>query len=278
MPPSDFRPSIFFVSDGTGITAETLGSTLLTQFDDGCFKESTLPFVNTADKAREALTTIEKAGYAASVRPIVFSTTVDDEARAVLRNGNVLFLDLFDAFLGTLENAMDRPSSHREGRAHGIADAAAYASRIEAMNYALAHDDGLHTGGYDRAQVIVVAPSRCGKTPVSLYLAMQFGVFVANYPLTEDDAMDRTGLPQPLAAHIDKIYGLWLEPEQLHRIRSERRRGSRYASMGQVSAELDATWKLFQKRRLPWADSSHKSIEEIAALIMQEKDLRHPGF
>ncbi|NNC22776.1 kinase/pyrophosphorylase [Salinisphaera sp. USBA-960] len=279
MPSAHHHLPIFFVSDGTGITAETLGSTLLTQFDDGRFNESTLPFINTPDKAHEAVNKIENAGRAAGIRPIVFSTTVNDDARAVLRdNSSALFLDLFDAFVGTLENALDRPSTHREGRAHGIADTAAYASRIEAMNYALAHDDGLKTNGYDRADVIIVAPSRCGKTPVSLYLAMQFGVFAANYPLTDEDEIGRAGMPQVLRDQTEKLYGLWIEPQQLQRIRDQRRPDSRYASKAQVSAELERATGLFERYRVPWANSSHKSIEEIATLIMQSKNLRHPGF
>jgi len=274
----DQPPPIFFVSDGTGITAETLGSSLLTQFDEGHFAESTLPFINTAAKAREALATVEAAGRESGTRPIVFSTTVNDDARTVLREGNVLFLDLFDAFLGQLETALSKPSSHRVGRAHGIADADAYQSRIEAMNYALAHDDGLATRGYEQAQVIVVAPSRCGKTPVSIYMAMQFGVFAANYPLTDDDETDTRGLPQALEPYRDKLYGLWVEPHQLRVIRDSRRRGSRYASIDQVSAELGAAQRLYNRFSVPWADSTHKSIEELATLIMQQKNLRHAIF
>lgn len=271
------RP-VFFLSDGTGITAETLGSTLLTQFKSGWAEYATLPFVDTPEKAHAARERVEAAGRDAGASAIVFSTTVRSSAREVVRHGDYLFIDLFDAFETRLEGAFQTEATHLAGRAHGKGDTALYSTRIEAMNYALGHDDGLAIEGYDRAQVIVIAPSRCGKTPVSLYMAMQFGIFAANYPLTEDDETDRFGLPKALAPYQSKLHGLWVKPEQLHQIRSERRRGSRYASMEQVGAELGAAVRLCERFDLPYADSSHKSIEELATLIMQSKNLRHPGF
>lgn len=271
------RRAIFFLSDGTGITAETLGATLLTQFDENAFKQSTLPFVNTPDKARAALEYIEHKGARSGLKPIVFSTTVSDEVREVLRNGRVLFLDLFDLVLPSLEAELQVKSTHREGRAHGIADEDTYQSRIDAMNYALTHDDGVGLSGYKDAQVILVAPSRCGKTPVCVYLAMQHGVFAANYPLTEED-MGKRGLPEALAPYKDRLYGLLIEPTRLHRIRSERRRGSQYAAMQQVSYELRQAEALYKRHKLPHARTTHKSIEEIATLVMQDKKLRRRSF
>ena len=209
------RP-VFFVSDRTGITAETLGATLLTQFDERQFRQSTLPFINSADKARQALEYIEHTGRTLGTRPIVFSTTVSDEVREILREGNVVFLDLFDAFVPQLEAALEAKSSHQMGRAHGIADQAVYESRIEAMNFALTHDDGVGENGYAKAEVILMAPSRCGKTPVCIYMAMQHGIFAANYPLTEDEFESRH-LPLALAPHRDKLYGLYIGADRLHR-------------------------------------------------------------
>lgn len=269
--------SIFFLSDGTGITAETLGATLLTQFDESGFKQSTLPFINSADKARSALEYIEHMGRSSGLKPIVFSTTVSDDVRAILRGGDVVFMDLFDSFLGRLESELNTKSSHLEGRAHGIADKAVYESRIDAMNYALNHDDGVREQGYTDAHVILVAPSRCGKTPVCIYLAMQHGIYAANYPLAEEDFEGRR-LPAALAPYEDKLYGLCISPERLHQIRSARRRGSRYADVGQVSYELRQAEQLYKRHGIHYADTTNKSIEEIATLIMEDKHLRRRSF
>ncbi len=271
------KRSIFFLSDRTGITAETLGSTLLTQFDESQFKQSTLPFINTPEKARSALEYIEHTGTTSGLQPIVFSTTVSEEVRDILRSGDALFLDLFDSFVPQLEGALETKSSHRVGRAHGISNEDVYESRIDAMNYALTHDDGVGENGYHKAQVILVAPSRCGKTPVSIYLAMQHGVYAANYPLTEED-MEQRKLPRALVDHRDKLYGLWINPERLHQIRSERRRGSQYAALPQVSYELRQAEALYKRHRLPYSETTNKSIEEIATMIMQDKNIRRRSF
>ncbi|HLQ84899.1 MAG TPA: pyruvate, water dikinase regulatory protein [Salinisphaeraceae bacterium] len=269
--------SIFFVSDGTGITVETLGATLLTQFDPDAFKQSTLPFINTLEKAQAALEYIEHTGATSGLRPIVLSTTVSDEVRSVLREGQVLFLDMFDVMLPPLEEELKVKSVRREGRAHGIANEDIYRSRIDAMNYALTHDDGVGIQGYKDAQVILIAPSRCGKTPVCIYLAMQYGVFAANYPLTEED-MDTRRLPAAVAPYKDRLYGLLIDATRLHQIRSERRRGSQYATLQQVSYELRQAEAMYKRHQLPYAKTTHKSIEEIATLVMQDKGLRRHPF
>lgn len=269
--------SIFFLSDRTGITAETLGATLLTQFDEDSFKQSTLPFINTPEKARSALEYIEHTGRNSGLQPIIFSTTVSDEVRGILRGGEALFLDLFDMFLPSLEGALNAKSAHRVGRAHGIADEGVYESRIDAMNFALAHDDGVGESGYGDAEVILIAPSRCGKTPACIYMAMQYGIFAANYPLTEDD-LEHKGLPRALAPYRDKLYGLCIDPQRLHQIRSERRRGSQYAALPQVSYELRQAEQLYKRHGLPFASTTNKSIEEIATLVMQDKHLRRRSF
>ncbi|RJS92408.1 pyruvate, water dikinase regulatory protein [Salinisphaera sp. Q1T1-3] len=269
--------AVFFVSDRTGITAETLGATLLTQFDERQFRQSTLPFINSADKARTALEYIEHTGRNLGTRPIVFSTTVSDDVREILRGGAVVFLDLFDAFVPQLEAALEAKSSHQSGRAHGIADQAVYESRIEAMNFALAHDDGVGENGYERAEIILMAPSRCGKTPVCVYMAMQHGIFAANYPLTEDQ-FESNRLPAALAPYKHKLYGLYIAADRLHQIRSERRRGSHYAAIGQVSYELRQAAALYKRHGIPYVETTNRSIEEVAAVIMQDRDLRRRSF
>ena len=260
------RRTVFFVSDQTGVTAETLGHSLMTQFEGLEFRPVTLPFVSTLDKAQEAVQRIDRAAQAEGVRPIVFSTLVQDELRDVLMTANGLFLDLFSAFVGPLERELNTRSTHRAGRAHGIADLAAYTTRINATNFALANDDG-SGGDYAHADVVLVGVSRVGKTPTCVYMALQYGVFAANYPLTEED-LEAGQLPKRLSAFRSKLYGLTIRPERLQQIRSERRPDSRYASRAQVQYELRAADALFSRYSIPALDTSESSIEEIASRIM----------
>ena len=260
------RRTVFFVSDQTGVTAETLGHSLMTQFEGLEFRPVTLPFVSTLDKAREAVRRIDRAAQEEGQRPIVFSTLVQDELRDVLIGANALFLDLFSAFVGPLERELNTRSTHRAGRAHGIADLAAYTTRINATNFALANDDG-SGGDYTHADVVLVGVSRVGKTPTCVYMALQYGVFAANYPLTEED-LEAGRLPARLEPFRAKLYGLTIRAERLQQIRSERRPDSRYASRAQVQYELRAADALFNRYSVPTLDTSESSIEEIASRIM----------
>jgi regulator of PEP synthase PpsR (kinase-PPPase family) len=260
------RRTVFFVSDQTGVTAETLGHSLMTQFEGLEFRPVTLPFVSTLDKAQEAVRRIDRAAQEEGVRPIVFSTLVQEDLRDVLMTANGLFLDLFSAFVGPLERELNTRSTHRAGRAHGIADLAAYTTRINATNFALANDDG-SGGDYAHADVVLVGVSRVGKTPTCVYMALQYGVFAANYPLTEED-LEAGRLPKRLEPFRGKLYGLTIRPERLQQIRFERRPDSRYASRAQVQYELRAADALFGRYSIPVLDTSESSIEEIASRIM----------
>ncbi len=260
------RRTVFFVSDQTGVTAETLGHSLMTQFEGLEFRPVTLPFVSSVDKAHEAVRRIDRAASDEGLRPIIFSTLVQDELRDIVMNANGLFLDLFSAFVGPLERELNTRSTHRAGRAHGIADLAAYTMRINATNFALANDDG--TGGdYAHADVVLVGVSRVGKTPTCVYLALQYGVFAANYPLTEDD-LEAGKLPARLEPFRRKLFGLTIRPERLQQIRTERRPESRYASRAQVQYELRAADAMFVRFGVPSLDTSESSIEEIASRIL----------
>jgi regulator of PEP synthase PpsR (kinase-PPPase family) len=222
--------------------------------------------VSTLDKAQEAVRRIDRAAQAEGVRPIVFSTLVQDELRDVVMTANGLFLDLFSAFVGPLERELNTRATHRAGRAHGMGDLAAYTARINATNFALANDDG--TGGdYAHADVVLIGVSRVGKTPTCVYMALQYGVFAANYPLTEED-LESGQLPGRLGPFRGKLYGLTIRPERLQQIRSERRPDSRYASRAQVQYELRAADALFGRYSIPVLDTSESSIEEIASRIM----------
>ena len=257
--------TVFFVSDQTGVTAETLGHSLMTQFEGQEFRPVTLPFVSSLDKAEEAVRRINRAA-SQGLRPIVFSTLVQDDLREILMGANALFLDLFSTFVGPLERELDARSTHRAGRAHGIADLAAYTTRIEATNFSLANDDG-SGGDYAHADVVLIGVSRVGKTPTCVYMALQYGVFAANYPLTEDD-LEAGRLPPRLEPYRAKLFALTIRPERLQQIRNERRPDSRYASRQQVLYELRAAEALFSRYALPWLDTTECSIEEIASRIL----------
>jgi hypothetical protein len=260
------RRTVFFVSDQTGVTAETLGHSLMTQFEGQEFRPVTLPFVSSLDKAQEAVRRINRAGTEEGLRPIVFSTLVQDDLREVVVTANALFLDLFSTFVGPLERELDTRSTHRAGRAHGMADLAAYTTRINATNFALANDDG-SGGDYALADVVLIGVSRVGKTPTCLYLALQYGVFAANYPLTDED-LEAGRLPARLEPFRPKLYALTIKPERLQQIRSERRPESRYASQQQVQYELRTAEALFARYGLPWLNTTECSIEEIASRIL----------
>lgn len=266
------RRTVFFLSDQTGVTAETLGHSLLTQFDEHQFDQITLPFIDTVDKAEAAIRQINAVAAEQAVRPIIFSTLVHDDLRQRFLQASGLFLDFFNTFLGPLEQELQTRSSHTVGRAHGMKDSGAYDRRIEATNFALNYDDGGKIQGYERADVVLVGVSRTGKTPTCLYLAMTYGVFAANYPLAEDE-LESGNLPKSLQPYREKLYGLTIAPERLVQIRKERRAAGRYASPQQVSFELRAAEALFKRWQIPYVDTTRFSIEEISSTILSNTNV-----
>lgn len=269
--------TVFFVSDGTGITAETLGHSVMTQFESLHYRQMRLPFVNTPEKAREAARRISEIGSRDGKRPIVFSTLVDPACNAELRGADALILDLFESFVEPLEQELGMRSTHTIGRSRTISDSDSYKHRIEAINFALAHDDGQSARGLAAADVILVGVSRSGKTPTSLYLAMQYGVKAANYPLIPED-FERDELPSALPPHRHKLFGLSIAPERLAEVRHERRPNSRYASLENCRYEVAAAERLMRREGIRWASSTSKSIEEIAATIMHEIRLERRSY
>ena len=261
--------TVFFVSDQTGVTAETLGHSLLTQFDRVEFVAMTVPFVNSVDKAIQVSKRIDREAERTGVRPIVFTSFVQNDVRAPLLGSKGLVLDFFAAFLEPLEDELGMKSSHTLGRAHGMTDLTSYDSRIDATNFAMDADDGHSTRHYDRADVILTGVSRSGKTPTCLYLALQYGVFAANYPLAEED-LESGQLPDALRPHRRKLYGLTIAAERLRQIRLERRSVGRYASVQQVNFELRSAERLYKKLGIPFIDTTHCSVEEIASTILSE--------
>jgi regulator of PEP synthase PpsR (kinase-PPPase family) len=263
------KRTVFFVSDQTGITAETMGRSLLTQFDAVELRLVTMPFISDHQKAADAVRKINMTAELEGDRPLVFATFVDEEIRARLSTCNAFFLDFFDAFIGPLETELGQDSTHKTGRAHGLANDAAYRRRIEAINYSLSHDDGLTAEDYATADVVLVGVSRSGKTPTSLYLALQYGVFAANFPLT-DEHFDRDGrgLPEPIRKVHRKLFGLTIEPATLHDIREDRRPNSRYASPQQTRYEVREAEAMFKRHGIPYTNTTRSSVEEVSARIV----------
>ena len=266
------RRTVFFVSDQTGVTAETMGHSLLTQFDGGAFRQVTLPFISTVDKAEEAVRRINATAAAEGVRPVIFSTLVQEDMREIIKRANGLFLDFFDAFLAPLEQELKVKSSRAQGKAHGMQDIGAYTLRINATNFALANDDGAVTRDYDRADLVLVGVSRSGKTPTCLYMALQYGIFAANFPFAEEE-FESGALPASLQKVQRKLYGLTIASERLHQIRNERRPNSKYSSPPQVEFEVRAAAAIFRRYDIPCINTTECSIEEIASRILDKTGL-----
>ena len=262
------RRTVFFVSDQTGVTAETMGHSLLTQFDGLDFRPVTLPFITTLDKAREAVGKIDQSARDEGVRPVVFATLVNNNVRDAVRRADCVFLDFFAAFLDPLEQEFGQPSAHVLGRAHGMTDLPAYTLRINATNFALANDDGAQTWDYERADVILLGVSRSGKTPTCVYMALQYATYAANYPLTDED-LDGSRLPAAVEPYRNKLFGLTIQPDRLQQIRQERRPDSRYASPQQCAYEVRAAEQLFERQGVPFLETTDCSIEEIASRVLE---------
>jgi regulator of PEP synthase PpsR (kinase-PPPase family) len=259
--------AIFFVSDGTGITAEILGKGLLSQFEGINFRQIRFPFVDSPEKAADCQLRIREVREQDGVRPLVVMTMMNPKISALLRQEDALFMDLFEVFIAPLEKELGVRSAHTAGRSHGQTSRE-YASRIAAISFAMSHDDGISDAGLKNADVILVGVSRCGKTPTSLYLSMQFGLRAANYPLIPED-FERGRLPDTLLPFRDKVFGLTIAPEQLHRIRQERRPDSSYAALETCRQEVASAERMMRREGIKWFDTTSRSIEEIAVQLIQ---------
>ncbi|OGV77630.1 MAG: phosphoenolpyruvate synthase regulatory protein [Methylotenera sp. RIFCSPLOWO2_02_FULL_45_14] len=264
--------TVFFISDGTGITAGALGK-LLEHFPSTHFTQVRLPFTDTLDKIKLAQDAILHATEEDGGRPVVIMTLGNIELRSTLKQSNAYFIDLFNTFIDPLSLELDQKPLRGAGIAHSIMGSK-YNDRMEAVNYTLNHDDGMTNTGLEAAEVILVGVSRCGKTPTSVYLAMQFGVKAANYPLIPED-FERGTLPAILHKYLDKIFGLTIKPERLHAVRNERRAGSFYASLDNCRKEIATAEELMRDAGITWADSTSRSVEELSAIILEK--IRYPA-
>jgi [pyruvate, water dikinase]-phosphate phosphotransferase / [pyruvate, water dikinase] kinase len=269
------RP-VFYVSDGTGITAETIGHSLLTQFPGLRFVTDRMPFVDDVHRARLAADEIRRAGAEHGLRPIVVNSSVDPALNALLAESGALMLDVFAPFIEPLERELGAKRDSRIGQAHGMVDFDSYHRRINAMNYALTHDDGVSMD-YSDADLILIGVSRAGKTPTCVYLALHHGVRAGNYPLTEED-LDSDRLPPRLRQHRNKLFGLTIEPVRLQQIRQERRPNSRYAQLETCKREVAAAEALLRSEGIPMLSTTHASIEEISSRVLEDLGINREMF
>lgn len=259
--------TVFYLSDGTGITAETLGRSLISQFDSYSFEHNTIPYIQTIEDARRTVIQINAVAEREKKRPLIIATLVNPEVREVIATSDALYLDVFAAFIRPLEQELTAHSSHRVGRLRGIDDYTQYQTRIEAIDFTIATDDGARGHRYSDADLILVGVSRCGKTPTSLYLALQHGLRVSNYPITEEDVARGT-LPEEILSQRHKLFGLTIDAQRLHAIRAERRPGSRYAELIECQRELRFAENMFMENNINYLNTTSLSIEEIATKII----------
>lgn len=261
------KRTAFFISDGTGITAGALGK-LLEHFPSTSFTQVRMPFTDTLDKIKLAQDAILLAAEEDGARPVVIMTLGDLELRSTIKESDAYFIDLFNTFIDPLSLELDQKPLRGAGIAHSVMGSK-YNDRMAAVNFTLNHDDGMTNSGLEEADVILVGVSRCGKTPTSVYLAMQFGVKAANYPLIPED-FERGSLPAILNKHMKKVFGLTIKPERLHAVRNERRSGSFYASLDNCRNEIAIAEGLMRYAGITWADSTSRSVEELSAIIMEK--------
>ncbi len=265
------RP-VYFVSDSTGVTAETLGNALLANFPGVSFRRRTIPFVDTAAGAEAVVRAIDEAA-ATGPLPILFRTVKSVRVRDVLTTAHATHIDLLGGHLTELEETLGTTASEQLGQFHTVGDSETYFARMRAVEYAIEHDDGQSYRALDQADVIIIAPSRCGKTPTTMYLALQYGLRVANYPITDDD-FPTDDLPRAVRPFRSRCFGLTTTPLRLSQVRHERRPNSTYSSLAQCTLELRRAEDLYRRTRVPFVNSSTKSVEEMSAVIMQSLHLR----
>lgn len=266
---------VFFLAGGTGISAETLGNLLLAQFPGLTFVRRKIPFITTVEQARRVVEQID-AARSDTVTPLAFSTVSDEAIRRELQTTGAAFIDLFGSHLDTVERVLHVNATHSVAALHGVGDTLRYDRRMKAIEFAMEHDDGASIRNLEQSDLILVAPSRCGKTPTSMYLALQHGLKVANYPLVPED-FDTGDLPRPISKLADKCFGLLSTPARLSQVRGERRPGSTYATLAQCSHELRRAEAMYRAHRIPSINSAKMSVEEMAAVIMQSSRLPDHG-
>ncbi|HRG62349.1 MAG: kinase/pyrophosphorylase [Neisseriales bacterium] len=260
--------SVFYISDQTGITTEKLGAALLGKFPQIEFRKESFPFADTPSKISQALIRVKNRFLTDGMKPIIVSSVITPKLRKLLDVDYALTLDFFDAFIGKMEAELGCQATHEISKIHGIGDEDKYNHRIDAIHYSLDNDDGVSSRHYDEADIIIIGVSRVGKTPTSIYLSVNYGIKVANYPLAEAD-LQTDHLPKALVPYHHKLFGLSIEVERLHSIRTHRLPNSKYAQLNTCVNEIQAAERIMNHCGVPFLNTSHKSIEEISVAIMQ---------
>jgi regulator of PEP synthase PpsR (kinase-PPPase family) len=267
------KRTVYFVSESTGITAETLGHSLLSQFDSVDFEQVYMPYIDTVLRAQTLTQRMQEASERDGVRPIVFATMLDAEIRDTLKGGNCFYLELFEGFIDPLSVELGIAPSRKAGRSHAITKPSSYTKRIDAINFAMTNDDGVRPDNFVHADVVLLGVSRSGKTPTCLYLAMHYGLRPANYPITEED-FERGDVSPLVWACQEKTFALTIEPQRLQRIREERRPGSPYASLKRCQEDIRRAGQMYKRLQIPVLNTTNQSIEEISTHIL--KAFKHP--
>nr|WP_306670766.1 MULTISPECIES: pyruvate, water dikinase regulatory protein [unclassified Endozoicomonas] len=268
------KRTAIFVSDGTGITAESFGQSLLAQFEGHEFQHVTFPYIDSTEKTIQLIEKIHSIHKEEQIRPVVFMTVLNEDVSRILHTSGAYIIDLFQTFLPGLEHEFGQHPLYRTGKKRSTTHSHSYHRRIEAVQFALDNDDGAKTRNYDKADIILLGASRSGKTPSCIYLGLQFGIFAANYPITEEDLDEPLRLPKPLQPHRDKLFGLTIHPGRLAGIRNERRPNSRYSSSQQCQFEIHTIERIYRKERIPYINSTDYSVEEISTRIMDLAQLK----
>ncbi|MBC3764298.1 posphoenolpyruvate synthetase regulatory kinase/phosphorylase PpsR [Neptunicella marina] len=266
----------FYISDGTAITAEVFGHALLSLFPVE-FKHHTIPFIESTEQANDVNRKILESFQDTGLRPLVFHTIVNPEIREIISDSAGINYNFLNQFVAPLEKALGIEAKPEKHRTHSIHEKT-YDIRIDAVNFALANDDGVNLKEFGEADIILTGVSRSGKTPTSLYLALQYGIKAANYPFTEDDMQDVLKLPSVLKAYKHKLFGLTIDPQRLHQIRSQRKANSRYASLQQCMLELREVENLYRRQNIPFLNSTTFSVEEISAKILAQTGLERRKY
>lgn len=268
------KRKVFFLSDSTGMTAENLGKSLLTQFPDIQFESITKPFIDTQEKAQRIAVEINNEAQVSGTRPVVIDTIINTQSSQIIRQTDCFYIDVFSTFLSPLEQEFGVKSAHTVGHQSifkedtQLADDV-YMKRMEAVHFALENDDGMHLHRYSEADIILIGVSRTGKTPTSVYLGMQFGVKAANYPLIPDD-LDESQIPNALKDVTEKLFGLTIRPGRLSEIRNERKPNSTYANLRNCVDEVRMAETLYRQYQIPCIDTTQLSVEEIAARMLEK--------
>ena len=272
------KRTAFFVSESTGITAETLGHSLLSQFDTVDFEQIYMPYINTILRAKALTVRMQEAADRDGDRPLVFGTMLNTEIRDVIKSGNCFYIELFEGFVEPLSEELGIAPSRQSGRSHAITKPSYYTKRIEAINFAMNNDDGVRPDNFPQSDVVITGVSRSGKTPTCLYLAMHYGLRSANYPITEED-FEVGDLPKEVWAVKDKLFALTIDPQRLQMIREERLAGSEYASLKRCQADIRQAQGMFKRLGVPVMNTTNQSIEEISTRILRalKSSLRPQG-